>query len=162
MMQVRHRGGGTIVASFAVALMLDIMPLPHWAALVRPEWAALVLIYWCMALPDRVGVGVGWTVGLLLDVMEGTLLGQYALGFAIIAFLTLKLHRRVRVFPLWQQALTIFLLIVLEQLLVLWIKGITGQSPNLWLYLLPSVSSTVIWPWVFVTLRNTRRRFQVT
>lgn len=159
---VRHRGGGIIVLSFVVALMLTVMPLPYWADIVRPAWAAMVLIYWCLALPERVGVGVGWTTGLLLDVLQGTLLGQYALALAIVAYLTLKLHRRVRVFPLWQQAVTVLMLVVLEQLLVLWIKGITGQSPNVWLYLLPAATSTLLWPWVFVIMRNLRRHFRVT
>ncbi len=157
----RHHGGGIIVLSFIVALMLSIMPLPEWARLLRPEWVTLVLIYWCLALPERVGVGVGWVVGLLMDVMQGTLLGQYALALALVAFLALKLHQRVRVFPLWQQAVTILLLVVLEQLLVLWIKGITGHSPDLWLYLLPSLTSTLIWPWLFIILRNLRRHFRV-
>lgn len=157
----RHRGGGIIVLSFVIALMLSIVPLPDWAQLLRPEWVTLVLIYWCLALPERVGVGVGWAVGLLMDVLQGTLLGQYALALALVAFLSLKLHQRVRVFPLWQQMATILMLVVLEQLLVFWIKGITGRAPNVWLYLLPSLTSTLIWPWLFVILRNLRRHFMV-
>ena len=68
--------------SFVVSLMLTALPMPEWASLWRPAWVALVLIYWCMALPARSGVLVGWSVGLLLDVMTGTLLGQHALALA--------------------------------------------------------------------------------
>ena len=50
----------------------------------RPAWVALVLVYWCMAAPDQVGVVAGWTTGLLLDVMTGTLLGQHALGLSVV------------------------------------------------------------------------------
>jgi rod shape-determining protein MreD len=156
-----HRGGGVIVVSFVAALMLTIVPLPNTASLLRPEWVALVLIYWCLALPTRVGVGVGWISGLVLDVARGTLLGQHALALSLVAFIALSLHQRVRVFPLWQQAVIVLLLVVLQQLLVVWVRGITGHAPDLWLYLLPAVTSMVIWPWLFILLRYTRRHFQV-
>src|SRR3990170_7781632 len=100
----KQHGGGVIFFSFIVALMLTAMPLPEWAVNWRPAWVAMVLIYWCMALPDRVGIGISWTLGLLLDVQQGTVLGQNALGLAVIAFITLKSRQRLRVFPLVQQA----------------------------------------------------------
>lgn len=158
---VRHRGGWIIVGTFILALMLTMLPLPEWAELFRPEWVAMVLIYWCMALPERIGVGIGWTLGLLLDVVKGTLLGQNALALALVAYLTLRLHQRVRIFPLWQQALFVLILVALDQMLVLWVKGVIGQPPGSWLYWLPSLTSTLLWPWVFLILRDLRRQFQV-
>lgn len=159
---VRHQGGWIIFVSLVVALMLTILPLPEWAEYYRPEWPALVLIYWCMALPQRVGVGIGWIVGLLVDVLKGALLGQHALGLAVIAYITLNLHQRIRVFPLWQQAVTVLVLLALYQLLILWFDGITaGQTSKGWIYWMPSVVSMVLWPWVFVLLRDIRRRFKV-
>lgn len=156
-----HHGGQIIIASFIIALMLTMVPLPDWAELFRPEWVALVLIYWCMAIPERIGVGVAWIVGLLLDVLHGAILGQYALALVIIALLTLKFHQRIRLYPIWQQALVVMALIFLQQLLVLWVKGIIGQSPGTWLYWLPSLSSMLFWPWVFLLLRDLRRHYSV-
>jgi rod shape-determining protein MreD len=144
-----------------VALVLTMLPLPDWAEPARPEWVAMVLIYWCMAVPQRVGVGVGWVMGLFLDVVHGALLGQHALALAVVAYLTLSLHQRVRVFPLWQQALTILLLVALEQMLVLWIKGVIGESPETWGYWWPSLTSMLLWPWIFLVLRDVRRKFRV-
>lgn len=156
-----HSGGGVIVLSFAGAMFLTIMPLPDWLAMLRPEWVALVLIYWCMALPTRIGVGFGWTVGLLMDVLRAGLLGQHALTFAIIAYVTLQLYQRIRLFPVWQQAFSVLALILLHELLQLWIKGISGQAPHVWSYWLPAVTSMLIWPILFVGLRGLRRRFRV-
>ena len=147
--------------SFVVALVLTMLPLPDWAEPARPEWVAMVLIYWCMAVPQRVGVGVGWIMGLFLDVVHGALLGQHALALAVVAYLALSLHQRVRVFPLWQQALTILLLVALEQMLVLWIKGVIGESPETWNYWWPSLTSMLLWPWIFLVLRDVRRKFRV-
>ncbi|QKT02875.1 rod shape-determining protein MreD [Ectothiorhodospiraceae bacterium 2226] len=158
---VGAQGVLVIGASFAVALALTVLPLPGWTSAARPEWVALVLIYWCMAVPSRVGVGVGWGVGLLLDVMRGAVLGQHALSLAIVAYLTLKLHQRVRVYPLWQQALSILVLIALHQMILLWIRGITGQAPAGWDYWTPSLTSMLLWPWLFLILRDVRRRFQI-
>jgi len=155
------RGGGVIFISFLVALILAILPLPDWAAPYRPAWVVLVLIYWCMALPVRVSVGAGWIAGLMLDLLNGALLGQNALAYAVVAYVTVVLHQRLRVFPLWQQALSVLLLVALGQLLVLWVLGIVDAAPNSLQFWLPSVTSMLLWPWLFVILRDARRRFGV-
>ena len=157
----RNRGGWLILLSFVLALALTIVPLPAMLELFRPEWLAMVLIYWCMAVPNRVGVSIGWLVGLMLDVSRDALLGQYALAFALIAFLTLHLHQRLRNFPIWQQALSVGVLITLESLIVLWIKGLTGQSPGIWKMLVPAFSSLLFWPLIYLLLRNMRRAYQI-
>ncbi len=150
-----------IGATFAAAIILSIIPGPAWASVFRPDWVGLVLIYWCLAIPHRVGVGVGWLLGLILDVLYGSLLGQYALALALLAFLTLKLHLQIRMFPRWQQAVTIFVLLSLSNGLVLWIKGATGQAQASWTFWIPSLVSMIIWPWLFVILRDLRRRTQI-
>ncbi len=157
----RAQGRLVIALSIIVALMLTVVPLPGWAQPLRPEWSALVIIYWCMALPHRVGVGIAWVVGLLLDVLTGTLLGQHALGLALIAYLTVLLHQRIRVFPVRQQALTVLVLLLLYQLVILWAMGVTGRAPRDWTYWGASLTGTLLWPWVFITLRHLRRRHRV-
>ena len=161
MIHKKAHGGEIIALSFIGALALTVFPLPDWLAIARPEWVALVLIYWCMALPNRVGVGIAWGLGLILDVLRVGLLGQNALTLCIIAYITLKLYQRLRVFPLWQQALSVLVLVSLSQMLNLWIKGITGQPIDLMTYWLPSLSSMIAWPLVFITMRALRRKFKV-
>jgi rod shape-determining protein MreD len=156
-----HHGGMVIFTSFVIAMLLVALPLPEWAQQLRPDWALLVLIYWCMALPERFGIGLSWLVGLFIDVLTGALLGQHALAYAVVAFVVMKLHKRVRVFPLWQQALLVLILSLLSQLLTLWIKGAIDRVPGSWTYWLPSITSTLIWPWAFLLMRDIRRRFRV-
>ena len=155
------RSTAVIVISFLVALALAKLPMPAWAELWRPAWVALVLIYWCIAVPGRTGVMAGWLVGLAFDVMSGTLLGQHALAFVVVAFVSHKLHLRLRMLPLLQQALTVFVLVFLSQALILWINGIKGAPVALAAYLTVPVMSMLLWPWVFVVLRDARRRFSV-
>ncbi len=161
MNQVRHHGGWVVVVSFLVALLLVVFPLPEGLQHARPQWVALILIYWTMALPDRVGAGTGWLVGLLQDLLQSNLLGQHALAYGILAFLSIKLHQRIRVFPLWQQALAVMVLLLLTRLIVLWTSGVTGRAPDTSQYWFASVTSTALWPVVFLVMRSVRQRFSV-
>jgi rod shape-determining protein MreD len=160
-MKREHNAGWAIVLTFAVAFMLTAVPLPEWAANWRPAWVAMVLIYWCMALPERVGIGYAWLLGLLLDVQQGTLLGQHALGLALVAWLTVTSHQRVRVFPLAQQALVVCGYLLVLQFLHLWIRGIMGVPPRHWTFWMPAFTGMLLWPWLFVILRDLRRKFHV-
>ena len=159
---VQRHGTPVIVLSFILALMLTIVPLPAWAEEIRPQWVVLVLIYWSMALPQRVSVGSGWLMGLLLDVVYNAVLGQHALALAFIAFLTAHLHQRLRIFPQSQQAIVILVFCVIYNLIILWIKGITGSAPSVWLIVIPSFTTALVWPLVFIILRHARRYYRVT
>ena len=160
-MQDRQQGLGVILFTFAIAMALMIIPLPNWADAFRPAWVAMVLIYWCIALPSRVNIGLAWLIGLLVDIMVATLLGQHAIAFAVIAFLAVKLHQQIRVYPLWQQSLSVFTLIALGLLLNVWILGIIGQAPKSWLYWAPAITSALLWPWFYVLMRDLGRKFGV-
>ena len=145
----------TIIAAF----MLAMMPLPDWAIAFRPDWVTLVLIYWTMALPASIGVTVAWLAGLMLDVSHSALLGQHALGLVLVIYIIHTQHQRLRVASLVQQALVIFFLLLLKQALVLWVSGIMGHAPDTWLYFMPSLTSALLWPWVYIILRDLRRKF---
>jgi len=150
-----------ILTTFIVALILTIVPVPNWAEQFRPDWVALTLIYWCMATPQRVGVGTGWALGLLLDILYGSLLGSHAMAKTLIAYFTVRLHLQLRMFPRWQQAVAVLLLLVVNQVLVLWIRGAIGQAPATLSYWTASIVGMALWPWLFVILRDVRRRGRV-
>jgi rod shape-determining protein MreD len=156
-----QQGGGAILATLALAMFLTLLPMPTLLQDFRPPWVALVLIYWCLALPLRVGVGWAWLVGLLLDVLSGTVLGQHALAFSVMAFAVVQLHQRIRIFPLVQQAFSVLVMLLVERLLSLWVMGGTGQPAPRLGYWAPAVVGAILWPWVYIVLRDVRRRFQV-
>lgn len=161
MKQEQHHAGWIIVASFIVAFMLTAMPLPEWAISWRPAWVAMVLMYWCMALPERVGIGIAWMLGLLLDVQQGTVLGQNALGLALLAWVMLKSYQRVRVFPLAQQAMVVCGYLLFLQFINLWIRGMMGVPPEHWTFWMSAFTSMLLWPWLFIILRDMRRKHHV-
>jgi rod shape-determining protein MreD len=157
----RQQGNWLIVLSFIAAFLLTLAPMPEWVDHLRPQWLGLVLIYWCLTVPERVGVGTGWTVGLLQDVAQSTLLGQHALAMALVGYVTVKAHMRLRLLPLWQQTATVLLFLLINQITIYWIDGISGFPPTDAWYLAPALTSTLLWPWLVVILRDLRRRLRI-
>jgi rod shape-determining protein MreD len=150
-----------IFASLVAALILMILPLPDWAQMYRPNWMALVLIYWSMALPNRVGLWFAFSCGIVVDTSLGTLLGQHTLALVIVVFLNLNFYQRIRVLVLAQQAVYVFALLLINQVVVAWVEGIMGRPTPLLGYIGAPLVGMLIWPWVFVILRDLRRKFMV-
>jgi len=162
MVSPKANAAWVIVLSLLIAYLLAMVPFPEWALHYRPQWLALVLIYWIMALPYRVGIGSAWAAGLFLDILEGSLLGLNAMSLAIVAYIVLNLHQRLRMFSALQQSTVVLALTGLHVVLVYWIRVATDQSdPGSLLFLLGAVSSAFLWPWIFVFLRHLRRGFDV-
>jgi rod shape-determining protein MreD len=157
MMPKNPQGGWIILASFLVAFVLTALPVPDWALPWRPAWVAMVLAYWCMAVPARVGVLTGWFVGVLLDVLTGALLGQHAVGLAVVAYFAVSYHKRLRVFSLIQQAVILGALLVVYVFLHSVVDRIAGIPYRAEVYL-AALTSMLLWPWIFVVMRDIRRR----
>lgn len=151
-----------VVLSFLVAYLLAVIPFPEWAMNYRPEWVPMVLIYWVMALPYRIGIGSAWFVGIILDVLEGSILGLNALSLVIIAYVTLSLHQRLRMFSSLQQSGLVLALVGLNLVVCHWLQIMTQQTiaSNL-MFLMAALTSAVIWPSLFHILRQVRRSFAV-
>ena len=149
-----------VVLSIIVALMLTMLPLPGSAATFRPDWIALILIFWAISVPASYGVGVAWVVGVVLDVTQGTLLGQHALALVAVVYVTAKFHLLMRVFPLLQLTATVFALLSLYQFLLFWINGVAGVTAPASTYWGPVISGTVLWPLLYTFLSGMRYRVQ--
>jgi len=147
-----------IILSIVAALMLSIAPMPDWAEAFRPTWVALTLIYWSITLPNKYSVGSAWITGLVLDVAQGTLLGQHALAITLVIYVTVKFHLQLRQFPMLQLTATVFALLALYQFILFWINGVVGvNSPSI-TYWGPVVSGAIIWPVLNLFLGTIRQR----
>ncbi len=147
--------------TLALALLLSVASMPKFMELGRPLWLALFLTYWVLALPHRVGMTTAWALGLLADVLNGTLLGQNALILTLITFLVLTLHQRLRMFPMWQQSSVLLVVFGLAQLVQLWLNALTGSRPPTLAFVLPALVSALLWPWVCAILRGLHQRIGV-
>ncbi len=157
MTQNRPEGRVILLLTILVSMILMIVPLPDSIRVFRPEWVLMTLLYWAMALPERVGIGFAWIVGLLMDVMLGGTLGILAFSYALVIYLILNFHLQLRQYPLWQQALIVMSLVLLVSI----IKVIFSPAVASWAIWIPALISTLIWPIIYAVLRKIRRVFGV-
>jgi rod shape-determining protein MreD len=150
-----------INASILVALILSIMPLPIQLKGIWPDWAAMVVIYWTIALPQRVNICTAWIVGFLLDILLGTVLGVNALALSLVVFAVSANFQKLRNFTVWQQAALVGVFLVLFHLVVFWLNRFLINVNFTFEYITPSFTSALFWLWLFPVLRSYRRRFKI-
>ena len=150
-----------IVITLAAALLLTLLPMPAWAIWARPAWVLLVLIYWVMMTPSQVNIGVAWSTGLLLDLLTGTLLGEHALALTIVVYMVCRLRMRINMYPLLQQSFSILVFVSTYQLILYAVQGSIGNAPHTHLYWLSSLTSMLLWPWLYSVMKDYSRWFRI-
>jgi len=139
---------------------LMTLPLPAVLTPLRPAWATMAMIYWIMMWPARFGIGSAWLLGLVLDVLQGSLLGQHALALAVVGYLTQRFHLQIRIFPLWQLTATVFALLAVEAFMLFWIDGIAGNPPMGLARWSQVVTGAILWPFVLALMDRVRERLE--
>jgi rod shape-determining protein MreD len=145
-----------ITASMMVAFLFNLLPWGHWIGV--PDFVALVLIFWSIHQPRKVGIGIAFLMGLLMDVHDATLLGENALSYTLLSYFAIMIHRRVLWFKVPTQALHVLPLLLMMQTVQLLIRiSVSGHFPG-WLYFLESVVTALLWPVVTSILLAPQRR----
>ena len=147
---------GSLLAALGLN-MLQNMGLFGRAAWT-PDFLALVLVFWSIHQPQRIGVGVAFVFGILVDVHQGALLGQQALAYTVLSFLAIAIHRRLLWFPVPSQALQVFPLFAAAHAIELICRLAAGGAFPGWLMLLAPVLESLLWPVVRVILLAPQRR----
>ena len=147
--------------SILIALIMTIMPLPIQVKSLWPDWAVLVVLYWAIALPHRVSIGVAWFVGFLLDILLGTVLGVHAFSLAIITFGVASNFQKLRNFSVWQQSFFIGVFLAAYHFFVFLLNKFLLNVDFSASYFTPALSSALIWLWLFPLLRAYRRKFKI-
>ena len=134
-----------------LAMCLIILPLPAFLSSVNPDWVLLALIYWVLAIPEKIGVFNAWFVGMFVDILTGRILGLHALSYALISYVCLTFHKRLRQYPIAQQSLFVFFCLFFSQMLVFWIQNIQGVTEFTLAFWGPVLSGALFWPLVYFT-----------
>lgn len=152
-----------ITLTLLAAICLTLLPMPEWSMWARPAWVLLVLIYWTIVSPSQVNVGLAWMMGLSMDVITGTLLGEHALALTIVIYLVCRLRMRIKMYPMLQQGISIFIFVLIYQFILFCIQGFLGDAPYTSKYWLSSVTSMLLWPWLFAVMKDysNRARFSL-
>jgi rod shape-determining protein MreD len=119
---------GFIALTLVAAFLANLLPWSGVLLWVKPDFVALVVLYWCIEQPRRIGFVAAWLLGLAMDVADGTLFGQHALAYSILAYAGIVLHRRVLGFSGTPQVMHVVVLLLMNDLIVLAIRMLAGAD----------------------------------
>jgi rod shape-determining protein MreD len=139
-----------------LAAVLNIVPLGRGAAF--PDWLALVLAFWAVHQPRRVGIGLSFTFGLVMDVHQSAVLGQHALAYSLLAYLAIAIHRRLLWFPVLSQAVQVLPLFIAAHLVSFVVRMVAGGMWPGWELMLAPVFEAALWPLATTLLLAPQRR----
>jgi rod shape-determining protein MreD len=141
-----------VFASLLIALCMNLLPWGSWHWV--PDWLALTLLFWVSREPRLVGFGVAFIFGLLMDVHDGTVMGEHALSYCLLCYAALALSRRLPSFDMGSQALQIWPVLLAAQAVTLIVRVFFGGYFPGWTAALVSPTlGAIIWPvvtWVLL------------
>lgn len=137
---------GVIIITLIAALLFNLLPWSGWALWLRPDFVALAVLYWCIEEPRKIGFFSAWSLGLLMDVAEGSLFGQHALAYSVLAYAGIALHRRVQRFSMAPQILHVVPLLLFADLIMLLVRMLAGADFPGYAYFLGSFTGALLWP----------------
>lgn len=143
---MKAEGRGRLLVSAFVALVLTVLPLPPWLDVLRPAFLVLAVLYWSVNAPRTGGIALGFFAGLALDVFQGPVLGEHALALALITYIVVREHQRIRSKPAIQQALIVFAALVVYEIVLFMIDGWTGHAVTTPLRWVHTLTGALIWP----------------
>lgn len=132
-----------ILLTLFAALFLNLIPFGRLPGV--PDWVALALTFWCIHQPLKIGMTAGFILGLLMDVVNASVMGQHALAYVVLAFAAGGLSRRVLWFPLMQQALQVLPLLLGAQLIMFCARMVGGaEFPGI-VWFISSFTAALLW-----------------
>ncbi len=145
-----------LIVWILIAMALKIAPLPQALIPFNPDWILLVIIAHTLAKPDQFSIATAWIIGLLTDVLTSKILGQYALAYAVCAFIVTTLHRQIRLYSMLQQCVLVVLLLLLANVTIYITTSIQGIPRTDWTYWSTTIIGGLIWPLVLRLLNKFR------
>ena len=142
--------------SLLVALLLNMVPIGR--AAWTPDLLALAIVFWGVHQPTRIGIGVAFAFGLVMDVHQSAMLGQHALSYTTLGYFAIAIHRRLLWYPVASQALQVLPLFALSHVIELAIRMIGGGVFPGWNLMVSPVIETILWPLASLLLLAPQRR----
>jgi len=145
-----------IAFTLLLAFAANLLPLGRQPAM--PDLLAVALVFWNVHQPRRVGVGVAFMFGLLMDVHQGALLGQHALAYTLLGFVAIAMHRRLLWFGVLDQAVQVLPVFVAAHTVSLVVRLLAGgMFPGWWILAAPLLEA-LLWPLAALLLLAPQRR----
>ena len=137
-----------VMITFLAGLILTIMPLPDMLVQFRPPWILLILLYMQFYLPHYFNVTLIFILGLMLDSLLATVIGEHALILCVVAWLATSKTRRFALFSIGQQMIFIAFFAMVYQIGIALIDSFLGYRATLESILGAGLVSVLVWPWL--------------
>ena len=144
----RTPGWGYILVTMLVAVLLTVIPVPDSIQHYWPDWITLVVFYWVLVLPAYLGVMFGWMNGLIEDIVTFSLLGQHALGKALVGTMAAIFYKKFRLFNFLEKIFLIFILQSINIGISAWTNHLAFDAPIDRILWQPALTTALIWPLV--------------
>jgi rod shape-determining protein MreD len=115
-------------------------------------------VFWNVHQPRKVGIGIGFLLGLLMDVHSSSALGERALLYSLLSYGAWFMHRRVPWFRIGGQMLHVLPLFLLAQFLVVLVRVAVGAPMPGWGLFVQWISTMLLWPIADLLLLAPQRR----
>jgi len=131
-----------------IAVIVGVISLPSTLEIVSPFWTLIFFIYWIIYSDTKALYLSALILGLLTDILQGSILGQNALALLISSAFIFNVKKSFYVSNLTTQQVYVFFasLIYLIALLLSHV-AIQGFDFN-WLIILSPFTGAIIWPLV--------------
>lgn len=146
-----------IMVTVLVAVLLSMLNYHPSIQAMIPNWVLLIVIYWCLATPDQFSMFTAWGIGLFLDILDLTILGQHALSFALAALIVSAVSSRALHYSLWLQCLFVMGVSILVIGLEIWINHLAFGYEISTLNWQSGVVAGLIWPAIRTILNKVSR-----
>jgi len=153
-----------IYLSLSIAMVIDTFFFSEYLLQWKPLLTLLALIYWNMALPDKVGIKEALLFGLIMDLLSGSVFGLHGLLFVLITYICQRFFYQFRVSPLLQQSAILFVLFFLFKMSFSFDFYDVAEGMNVSdgffviNALIFSMTSSLFWTPSYYLLRELRRR----
>ena len=131
-----------------IALIVGAISLPSILEIVSPFWMLIFFIYWIIYTDTKVLYLFALILGLLTDILQGSILGQNALALLISSAFIFNVKKSFYVSNLTTQQVYVFIASLIY-LIVLLLTHIAIQGFDFsWLILLSPFTGAIVWPLV--------------
>ncbi|KTD02569.1 rod shape-determining protein MreD [Fluoribacter gormanii] len=137
-----------LFAGFIVALLLSILPMPELISAFRPPWVLLLVLYIEYFLPGNFRLTTLLFVGLLLDVLLATVIGEHSFALLLVTWIASSKSRRFQFFSMMQQIFLIGFFCFLYQSIISLITALLGFNYSLFMPVASALVGMFIWPWI--------------
>lgn len=131
-----------------LAFSLVILPLPHVIYILRPPWILLLILYLQFFLPNHFNFIILLLLGLLLDTLSSTILGEHAFALSLVTWLANNQARRFNFFPMKQQMLLVGFFALLYAIFIFLLEAFLGYYTHLGTLIGGPLMSMTLWPWI--------------